>query len=268
MLAALVAGLVALSYAELGSMYPRAGVEYDFLSQAVRNRLIPYLVGWVLTLNGSASVTTLALGFAQYLNLIWPIEAWLAAILLITLLTIAVLLGLRLDTRINLVFTAIEAGGLIIDGAHWLVTPGAGTRSPTHSCSLDRHHYCGNCSSATPSSRSSEGSWQHKQLECIGGLRGCQHDPNHLTLPAARCHQAVQGSVQHWKVPCFDCVVIARHVRIKLTVSVANHRTGAGSGCAGRNSLSVPSEEDLGASWTISQKKLKGRVTASQDIKL
>lgn len=122
-LAAAVAGVTALSYAELASMYPRAGVEYEFLSHAVGTGWAPYLVGWVLTLNGSASVATLALGFGQYLQVVSPIAPLLGAVLLVVVLTVGVLLGLKLDTRANLVFTAIEVGGLLVIMAlgamHW-----------------------------------------------------------------------------------------------------------------------------------------------------
>lgn len=113
-LAVVVAGAVTLNYAELASMYPRAGVEYDFLRQAIGPGLIPYLVGWVLTLNGSATVATLAIGFGQYLDQVWPSVRLLAAVLLIVLLTVAVLAGLKLDTRANLVMAAVEAGGLLV----------------------------------------------------------------------------------------------------------------------------------------------------------
>lgn len=122
-LAAIVAGTVTLCYAELGSMYPKAGAEYDFLSRAVGRGLVPYLVGWALTLNGSASLAALALGFGQYLNLIFPTATPLTSFLLIVVLTVGVLFGLKLDTRANLIFTAIEVGGLLIivtlGIAHW-----------------------------------------------------------------------------------------------------------------------------------------------------
>lgn len=113
-LAAFVAGIAVLGYAELGSMYPRAGGEYDFLSHAIGKGLVPYLVGWMLTLNGSASLVTLALGFGEYLRLLVPISPWFSALILIVILTAAVLFGLKLDTRANLVLTAVEAGGLLI----------------------------------------------------------------------------------------------------------------------------------------------------------
>lgn len=114
LLAALVAAAAALNYAELVSMYPRAGVEYEFVGHAFGRGVLPFLVGWVLTLNGSASVATLALGFAGYLNVFWAIPATLAAFGLVAVLMVAVLLGLKLDTRANLILTLIEVGGLTV----------------------------------------------------------------------------------------------------------------------------------------------------------
>lgn len=122
-LASLVALLAALNYAELASAYPGAGAEYDYLGRTFRSGLPAFLVGWILCLNGVASIATVALGFGGYLHRLLPLDPRLGALLLVAALTGLALLGLRHDTHVNYWFTAVEAGGLVavivLGGLHW-----------------------------------------------------------------------------------------------------------------------------------------------------
>ena len=53
-IAAVIAGLSALSYAELSSMYPRASAEYEYVSSAFGRRLA-FVVGWLIIFSASSA---------------------------------------------------------------------------------------------------------------------------------------------------------------------------------------------------------------------
>src|SRR6185295_5937221 len=80
LLAALSAFLTALSYAELATMYPKAGAEYYYLKNAFRGaKGIAAAVGILMFFAGSATASTVSLAFAGYLEHFIAIPAPLAA---------------------------------------------------------------------------------------------------------------------------------------------------------------------------------------------
>src|SRR5215510_13755932 len=69
-----VAGLLslagALTYAELASIWPRAGGEYVFIREAYNSRMA-FLYGWMrFFASGAGSLAALAVGFAIFLNVL------------------------------------------------------------------------------------------------------------------------------------------------------------------------------------------------------
>lgn len=114
LLAGLVAGLTGLSYAELATTFPRAGAEVEYVQQAFGREWLSFLVGWILVLSGIASASTVALGFGGYLESLlgWPVLA--GALLLVVGASGLGFLGIRESTTANVVFTLIEAGGLLL----------------------------------------------------------------------------------------------------------------------------------------------------------
>ena len=68
--------LTALSYAELISMLPRAGAEYQFLKAAFpKAPLISFLAGFLIALNAAATSATVSLAFAGYLRVFLEVPA-------------------------------------------------------------------------------------------------------------------------------------------------------------------------------------------------
>jgi basic amino acid/polyamine antiporter, APA family len=111
---AAVAFLTALSYAELSTMFPRAGAEYVYARAALpRHRLVPFLLGIVLTLAAAGTAATVSLAFAGYLGAFVPLPAPVVALLLVALLTAINILGLHVSSRVNVVFTLLEVVGLV-----------------------------------------------------------------------------------------------------------------------------------------------------------
>jgi amino acid transporter len=109
-----VAFLTALSYAELATMYPRAGAEYVYVRAALpRLRLLPFLVGIVLTAAAAGTAATVSIAFAGYLAAWVPVPPLVVAVALVLLLTAVNVVGLQVSSGVNVVFTLLEVVGLV-----------------------------------------------------------------------------------------------------------------------------------------------------------
>jgi APA family basic amino acid/polyamine antiporter len=111
-LAALIAVFSGLSYAELSSMFPTAGAEYDYTARAFHPRLA-FLVGVMVILSGVIGASTVALGFAGYFSAFTLLPHLPVAAGLILLLAFLTAWGIRESTRVAILFTLVEAGGLV-----------------------------------------------------------------------------------------------------------------------------------------------------------
>ncbi|KAF1078026.1 APC family permease [Methanogenium sp. MK-MG] len=111
-LAALIASFTGLSYMELSSMFPGASAEYEYSRQPFGN-MIAFLVGCMVILSGIVGAATVALGFAGYFAGATGAPVLPVAVCLLILLTIILLTGIRQSAAFVIVFTLIEAGGLI-----------------------------------------------------------------------------------------------------------------------------------------------------------
>jgi APA family basic amino acid/polyamine antiporter len=109
-----VAALTGLSYAELTTAIPRAAAEFEFVHDAFGSDRLAFLVGWILVLSNSASLGTVALGFAGYLYSLSGLPISLAALALILVMMAVNIIGIRESTAVNVLFTVIETGGLAL----------------------------------------------------------------------------------------------------------------------------------------------------------
>lgn len=111
MVAAMLTGL---SYASLGSRYPRAGGASFITQRAFGRPFLAYIVGLTVAASGLTSMAAGANVFARTLNAAipaWPVPAIIGGFLV--LLTIVNLAGIQESMRANLVCTAVEVGGLV-----------------------------------------------------------------------------------------------------------------------------------------------------------
>jgi len=121
---ALVASFTGLSYAELSTMFPKAAAEYVYVRRAFGSRFLAFLVGWLIVFTGIVSAATVALGFSGYFQgLVGFVFAGLLtkswSIIVISLALIGILsyvnfLGIKESSKFNIIFTLIEAIGLIL----------------------------------------------------------------------------------------------------------------------------------------------------------
>jgi len=113
-IASIVAGLTGLSYAELSSMLPKAGAEYVYTKKAFGD-LTSFTVGWLLIVSAVVSSATVALGFGGYFTSVFPEVPFLAAgIGMSIVFTLVAMWGIRESAWIAVLFTLIEAGGLVL----------------------------------------------------------------------------------------------------------------------------------------------------------
>ena len=137
MVAALLTGL---SYASLGSRYPRAGGAAYITQRAYGFPFLSYAVGLAVAASGLTSMAAGANVFAQTLSSSFlPIPPALAVILFVLLMAGINLAGIRESMWANLICTIVEVGGLVfvivVGARYWgsvdyLQPPAGGTLTP------------------------------------------------------------------------------------------------------------------------------------------
>jgi amino acid transporter len=117
-LVAMVAALLtALSYASLGSRYPRAGGAAYVTQRAYGVPLLSFMVGLALVCSGLTSVATQSRVFAANLQTLAGLDAlptWTLALGVLLVLVGLVFRGIRESMWVNVLCTCIEAAGLLI----------------------------------------------------------------------------------------------------------------------------------------------------------
>lgn len=111
--AAVLSGLTALSYCELASMYPSAGVEYEWSSRAF-NRLAGFLAGWMMAIAYIIAAAAVSLGFAQYLQQFLQVDERIAAVALLVILTTIVISGIQRSIWLSVLLASLQLGGLVL----------------------------------------------------------------------------------------------------------------------------------------------------------
>ncbi|HEX4940628.1 MAG TPA: APC family permease [Candidatus Kapabacteria bacterium] len=111
----IAAGLTGLSYASLGSRFPRAGGAAYISLRAYRKPFISYMVGLAVLASGLTSMATAAKVFGGYLNGLFPALPPLAIALGFSLLIAGIVFrGIRESLFANGIFTLIEVSGLFL----------------------------------------------------------------------------------------------------------------------------------------------------------
>jgi basic amino acid/polyamine antiporter, APA family len=113
LIASLVASFTALSYAELSSMYPRSSAEYEYVKNALGEK-IAFTIGWLIIFSGILSASAVSVGFANYLGTLFNLPHIYASIALIIILSLVLFIGIKESAWVAIVFTALEAFGILI----------------------------------------------------------------------------------------------------------------------------------------------------------
>lgn len=112
-IAAILGALTGLSYAELASLFPTAGAEYEFARRAF-NEFTGYLVGWLMIAGNVIGAGAVALGFAEYARHFVTADTRLLAVVMLVVLAAAVSAGVRLWIWFTTVLVILEVGGLLL----------------------------------------------------------------------------------------------------------------------------------------------------------
>jgi len=124
LLAALVATLSGLSYAELSSFIPKAGGEYYYARRAF-GRFFAFLLTWLLIVGLAIAAGAVALGFAGYFNAMFDTSVIWTAVLLIMLTTFLLYFGTEQAAWIAISCTLLEIVGVLV--IIWLGLPEIGS---------------------------------------------------------------------------------------------------------------------------------------------
>ena len=112
-LAAGLCGLTGLSYAELASMFPNAGAEYDYTRRVFAERWA-FLVGWTMVVGLMVAAATIAVGFAHYFQYFADIPVAAAAVGLLVFDAAVALSGMHRSARVTLALSALQVTGLLV----------------------------------------------------------------------------------------------------------------------------------------------------------
>ena len=113
-LGSIVALFAGLSFAELSSIFPKVAAEYIFVKNAFKNNFFAFIIGWLTAITAMITAATVALGFGGYLAQFVNLPITISAILLIGILSVVNFIGIKESSWANIVFTIIEAAGLIL----------------------------------------------------------------------------------------------------------------------------------------------------------
>lgn len=114
LLAGVSALLTALSYAELSTMFPKAGAEFVYLREAFKNqKWLGSTVGIAMAFSGAATAAAVALAFSGYLNQFFESPQTLVAFAVLLAFTGLAIIGIRASGWATVISTLIEVGGLI-----------------------------------------------------------------------------------------------------------------------------------------------------------
>ncbi|MDG6257392.1 MAG: amino acid permease [Methanomicrobiaceae archaeon] len=111
-LSATIAAFTGLSYAELSSMFPYASAEYEYTARSFGD-ILAFVVGMLVIFSGIVGAATVALGFAGYFQGFVDMPLVLTAALLLVLISAIIFAGIKQSAAIVIIFTLIEAAGLV-----------------------------------------------------------------------------------------------------------------------------------------------------------
>lgn len=114
LLSALAALFTGLTYASLGSRYPKAAGTAYILKKTFGSSFLAYVIGLAVLCSGLVSMGTASRAFSGYLTGLLPqISLEVGIIIFMLLLTLIVLKGIKESMWANIICTTIELSGLL-----------------------------------------------------------------------------------------------------------------------------------------------------------
>ncbi len=113
LVAAFVALLTGLSYAELASMYPQSGSSFTYVFKGLRSRLLGFITGWLILFEAVVGAAAIAIAFGNYFASVFTFPVIAAAFICILLFSAINMVGIKESMAANTVMFLLEVGGLI-----------------------------------------------------------------------------------------------------------------------------------------------------------
>jgi APA family basic amino acid/polyamine antiporter len=111
--AAVVASIIGLCYAELASMFPHSGADYEYTRRALGEHPA-FVVGWLVVIGSIIAAAAVALGFGGYLNAFFDVDPTVAAIGALVVATGVAFLGVEETVKVMMIGTLVEVVGLVL----------------------------------------------------------------------------------------------------------------------------------------------------------
>ncbi len=113
LIAAVIASLTGLSYAELCSLYPKEEADYIYVREAFGSKKLSEATAVLRLLVGVISAAAVALAFAGYFSSFVDIPRIPVAVSVVAATAYVNYRGIQLSSKLNLVFTSVEVAGLV-----------------------------------------------------------------------------------------------------------------------------------------------------------
>lgn len=113
LLAAFVAGLTAMSFAELSVRLPHSAGEAVYVRQGLGSPALALVTGLAVALTGMVAAAAVLIGAAGYIATLAPLPPWIIAVVLILLLCALALWGIAESVAAIGLVTLVEIGGLL-----------------------------------------------------------------------------------------------------------------------------------------------------------
>ncbi len=112
-IAALVASFTGFSYAELASRFPTAAAEYTYVEESFGYKLA-WVTGWLIIAGSIIGSATVALGFSRYFAALFSTPVVPVAFITLAIIGVVLFAGVQETASLTILFTVIEAAGLLI----------------------------------------------------------------------------------------------------------------------------------------------------------
>lgn len=113
--ALLIAFPTALSYAELGSRFPKSGGAAYYVEEAFQSKSLSFVTGWLVFLTTLFSMATLSRAFVGYLGTLGlQVSEWVLIVGFHVVMALINLKGIRESSVANSIATFVEVSGLLV----------------------------------------------------------------------------------------------------------------------------------------------------------
>ena len=114
LVASLLAGVTALSFAELSARFPRSAGEAVYVREGLRSDRLAVAVGLMVVATGLVSAATIVNGFIGYFQDLIAVPRAVGVLAIVVILALVAAWGIGQSVTLAAVLTLVEVGGLVL----------------------------------------------------------------------------------------------------------------------------------------------------------